>query len=77
MKVATNRLDRGFFKYQDEFEQKALEVLRSGWYILGNEVKAFEQEFAEYTGTKYCVGLASIRSMHPDLKLPSPIKQRP
>ena len=59
MKVATNRLDRGFFKYQDEFEQKALEVLRSGWYILGNEVKAFEQEFAEYTGTKYCVGLAS------------------
>ena len=59
MKVMTNRLDRGFEKYQEEFEQKALEVLRSGWYILGNEVKEFEKEFATYTGSKHCVGLAS------------------
>ena len=42
-----------------EFEEKALEVLRSGWYILGREVEAFEKEFAAYVGTKYCVGLAS------------------
>ena len=54
-----NRLDRGFFMYQKEFEQKAIEVLRSGWYILGNEVKQFETEFAAYTGSKHCVGLAS------------------
>ena len=54
-----NRLDRGFFKYQSEFEAKALDVLRSGWYVLGNEVSAFEEEFAEYTGATYCVGLAS------------------
>ncbi len=54
-----NRLDRGFFKYQREFEDKALEVLRSGWYILGNELKSFEEEFAAYTGAKHCVGLAS------------------
>lgn len=54
-----NRLDRGFYKYQQEFEDKALEVLRSGWYVLGNEVKSFEEEFAKYTGAKYCVGLAS------------------
>lgn len=45
--------------YQAEFENKALEVLRSGWYILGKEVSAFEAEFADYIGTKYCVGLAS------------------
>ena len=45
--------------YQNEFEEKALQVLRSGWYILGNEVKSFEEEFAEYLGVKYCVGLAS------------------
>ena len=55
----TNRLDRGFYKYQEEFEQKALSVLRSGWYVLGKEVEAFEEEFAAYTGAKYCVGLAS------------------
>lgn len=59
MKIMPNRLDRGFYMYQEEFEQKALEVLRSGWYVLGREVEAFEKEFAAYTGSKYCVGLAS------------------
>lgn len=54
-----NRLDRGFFMYQKEFEDKAIEVLRSGWYVLGNEVKSFEKEFSDFVGTKYCVGLAS------------------
>lgn len=57
--IMANRLDRGFFRYQEEFEAKALSVLRSGWYIMGNELKAFEEEFASYTGAKYCVGLAS------------------
>lgn len=58
-KIMPNRLDRGFYMYQKEFEDKALEVLRSGWYVLGNEVKSFENEFAEYVGAKHCVGLAS------------------
>lgn len=57
--ISANRLDRGFYKYQEEFEEKALEVLRSGWYVLGEEVKNFENEFANYVGTSYCVGLAS------------------
>ena len=57
--IMPNNLKRGFDKYQEEFEQKALEVLRSGWYILGNEVKEFEKEFAAYTGAKHCVGLAN------------------
>lgn len=59
MKIMPNRMDRGFYKYQKEFEDKALEVLRSGWYVLGKEVSAFETEFAAYTGARYCVGLAS------------------
>lgn len=59
MRIAANRMDRGFYRYQDEFENKALEVLRSGWYVLGKEVRCFEEEFAEYTRAKYCVGLAS------------------
>lgn len=58
-KIMQSRMDRGFYKYQEEYEQKALEVLRSGWYILGKEDEAFEKEFAEYVGTKYAVGLAS------------------
>lgn len=59
MKIMPNRMDRGYYRYQDEFEQKALEILRSGWYVLGKEVENFEQEFASYTGGNYCVGLAS------------------
>ena len=59
MKIMPNRLDRGFQLYQEEFEKKALEVLRSGWYVLGKEVSSFEEEFAAYIGAKYCVGLAS------------------
>ena len=59
MKIMPNRLDKGFYMYQQEFEEKALKVLRSGWYVLGEEVRSFEEEFAAYTGAKYCVGLAS------------------
>ncbi len=59
MKIMPNRMDRGFYKYQKEFEDKAIEVLRSGWYVLGKEVSSFEREFAEYVGSADCVGLAS------------------
>jgi dTDP-4-amino-4,6-dideoxygalactose transaminase len=34
-------------------------VLKSGVYILGNEVESFEKEFADYLGIKYCVGVAN------------------
>lgn len=59
MKIMANRMDRGFYRYQSEFEKKALDVLRSGWYVLGPEVEQFEKEFADYTGASYCVGVAS------------------
>lgn len=58
-RIMPNRLDRAFEQHQAEYENKAIEVLRSGYYILGNEVRAFESEFAEYVGANYCVGLAS------------------
>lgn len=58
-KIMPNRLDRGFLLYQEEYERKAIEVLRSGWYVLGTELSSFEKEFSEYLGAKYCVGLAS------------------
>lgn len=58
-KIMPNRMDREFYKHQQEYEKKALEVLRSGWYILGNEVKEFEKEFATFTKAEQAVGLAS------------------
>lgn len=57
MKIPFNVLDRQFFMHQEEYEKKAIEVLRSGWYILGKEVEEFEKEFANYTGAKYCIGV--------------------
>ena len=59
MNIPANRLDRLFYLHQQEYENVALRVLRSGWYILGNEVSQFEKEFADYVGSKYCIGLAS------------------
>ena len=58
MKVINDLLPQ-FQLYQAEYEAKALEVLRSGWYVLGKEVEAFEKEFAHYVGTEHCVGVAN------------------
>lgn len=57
--IMANNLKRHYELYASDYESKALEVLRSGWYILGKEVSAFEEEWASYIGSKYCVGLAS------------------
>lgn len=59
MNVPACDLKRQFELYAPELEAEALRVLRSGWYILGSEVEAFEEEFARYVGAKHCVGLAS------------------
>jgi len=46
-------------KYRDELVQAATDVIDSGWYVQGIQVNAFEQEFADYCGTKYCIGVAN------------------
>jgi dTDP-4-amino-4,6-dideoxygalactose transaminase len=45
--------------YEAAFQEKLKSVLESGWYILGNEVKAFETNFAAYCGTKHCIGVGN------------------
>ncbi len=45
--------------YEDELVAACSKVIKSGWYILGDEVKNFEKEFADYCGTKYAVGVAN------------------
>ena len=59
MQIMPNRMDREFYNHQEEYETAALNVLRSGWYILGENVEKFEDEFAEYLGVEHCVGVAS------------------
>ena len=57
--IMPNNLGRQYSLHAEEYKKKACEVLDSGWYILGKEVAAFEEEWAAYVGAKYCVGLAS------------------
>ena len=40
------------------YEHAADEVLRSGWYLKGDGTRRFEQAYAEYIGSKYCIGCA-------------------
>lgn len=42
--------------YEAAFQEKLKTVLDDGWYILGNEVAAFETSFAKYCGTQHCIG---------------------
>lgn len=43
----------------DEYKRSFSSTLESGWFILGNSVKTFEQEFAEFNTSKYCVGVGN------------------
>lgn len=45
--------------YRDELVQAATQVIDSGWYVQGSQVKGFEAEFAAYCGTKHCIGVAN------------------
>lgn len=57
--VPFNNLQRHFLKFQEEYEEKAISVLRSGAYVLGNEMTQFEKEFSEFVGSNFTVGLNS------------------
>ena len=59
-------MDIPFFSFAPSHESLREEMLAtmqrvydSNWYILGKEVEAFEEEYAEYCGTEYCIGVAS------------------
>ncbi|MCE2687870.1 MAG: aminotransferase class V-fold PLP-dependent enzyme [Rickettsiales bacterium] len=46
-------------KYQEQINQATARVVDFGWYILGKEVEAFENNFAQYCGAKHCLGVAN------------------
>lgn len=52
-------LKSSYLELKEELDAAYHRVMDSGWYILGNEVEAFESEFAQYCGTKHCVGVGS------------------
>lgn len=46
-------------QYRDELVDACARVIDSGWYIGGSELEQFEQQFANYCGTKYAIGVAN------------------
>lgn len=46
-------------KYTDEIHEAVKRVVDSGWYLQGKENEQFEQHYAEYIGTKHCIGCAN------------------
>ncbi len=49
-------LQRVSDSFEPELSEAINRVIKSGWYIQGNENAKFESRFAEYCGAKYCVG---------------------
>lgn len=46
-------------QYQQELKEAAARVIDSGWYLLGNELELFEQNYASFCGSKYAIGVAN------------------
>ena len=46
-------------KYKDEIHEAVLRVVDSGWYLQGKENEQFEKHYAEYIGSKHCIGCAN------------------
>ena len=59
MKVPFLDLAAAYSELKPEIEASILASLRSGWYIGGQDVEAFEGEFSSYTETQHCVGVAN------------------
>lgn len=65
MHVPILELKPTYLELKDELDAAYHRVMDSGWYLMGREVEAFEEEYAAYVGTKHCVavgnGLDAIR----------------
>ena len=48
-----------YLELKENMDAAYRRVMESGWYILGPEVEAFEQEFADYCGVKHCIGVGN------------------
>ena len=59
MKVPFLDLGVAYRELKSEIDDAVARVLSSGWYILGQEVEAFESEYAAYCESEYCIGLGN------------------
>ena len=59
IKIPFLDLRASYLELKSEIDDAVNRVLDSGWYVLGPEVEAFENEFATYCQTKFSIGLAN------------------
>jgi dTDP-4-amino-4,6-dideoxygalactose transaminase len=59
MKVVFLDIKASYSELKNELDAAYQRVANSGWYILGEEVEAFETEFATYCGAKHCIGVGN------------------
>lgn len=59
MQVSFLDMKAPYLELKSEMDKAYHRVMESGWYVLGKEVEAFEQEFAQYCGVKHCIGVGN------------------
>jgi dTDP-4-amino-4,6-dideoxygalactose transaminase len=65
LKVPFLDLHSPYHELKEEMDEAYFRVMESGWYILGQEVEFFEQEFAQYCGTQFCIGVGNgLEALH-------------
>ena len=58
-----------YLELQEELDAVYARFMKSGWYVLGEETQAFEEEYAHYCETDYCVGVATgLDALHLGLR---------
>jgi len=57
--ILMNDFKKEYRVLKPEIDKDVIKVFESGWFILGKKLKMFEEKFAKYTGTKYCIGVAN------------------
>jgi dTDP-4-amino-4,6-dideoxygalactose transaminase len=59
MKIPFNDFSPAYEELRQELDAAYHRCMQSGWYILGREVEAFENEYAAYCGTQFCIGVGN------------------
>jgi len=59
MKIPFLELKPAYLELQAELDDAYRRVMNSGWYLLGEELQAFEAEYARYIGVRHCIGVAN------------------
>ena len=65
MRVPFLDLKAPYAELRDELDAAYRRVMESGWFIMGDELRSFETEFAAYCGTRHCVGVGNgLEALH-------------